>query len=365
MGSKRFVLKYVNAYIIILLIFFMFAVTVIFTFSDGELYPDSEVGIDEYLSDFEGIWDKHTYRKDSLSHVDSIISFYLMRDIRSNRVELGEDNWLFFNSSGSDDDGTFGDYTGKRTFTDEEYKNIIANMKLMDAYFKDLDIPYVVTYGPNKSSIYSEYVPEKYIHNQRSRTDILFDNLKRNGINVINPKEMLIYNKKLYPVYYQYDTHWNQIGAYTALVEVMSLWNKDVISLNDMDIGEEKMIYHTSAKDDLAHMIGMRDIRFHDSIDYIPQYAAGIDWTKLDDELDKEQLFCISSDDALYDERIFLAGDSFKVAMIPFLQYYFKEVFIGTLENISDDSIAQIKPDYVIIEVVERNSEKLGEITLN
>ena len=89
-----------------------------------------------------------------------------------------------------------------------------------------------------------------------------------------------------------------------------------------------------------------------------------IDWPELDALLEKEDVFELHNDNARYDRTVFIVGDSFRVAMIPTLYEYYNNVYIGTLADMNENVIMQVDPDYMIIEVVERDSANLGEISI-
>lgn len=345
------------------IIVFMCCITFFYAVIDPNLFLQSEKGIDGYIERTEEIWNKHTYRRETLSCVDSVLSYYLMGDVHSKRVLLGKDKWLFFNSKGDITDGTLGDYTGNRSYTEKETAEICNNLESIHNYFSDKNISYAIIYGPNKSSIYSEKMPSDISYERISRTDRLFEMISLYGINAINPKEALLKNKSRYQTYYKYDTHWNEIGGTIVVNEVMKSWSLEYTELNNVNIIKKRLEYHTSAKDDLAQMIGMRELVFDDEEDYIIESDL-LDWSELDSLLEKEELFNLHNDNASYDKTVFIVGDSFRVAMIPTLYEYFKDVYIGSLDELTENSIQKVEPDYMIIEVVERDSAKLAEISI-
>ena len=117
-----------------------------------------------------------------------------------------------------------------------------------------------------KENVYAEYVPDTYTHNEPSRADCLVDYLKTNGINILTSKEELLLNHSDYQLYYSYDTHWNQLGAYIGVKNVLQSWGMKMPALRERTITSEKLNYHYGGKDDIANMI----------VEYVERYAIQV-----------------------------------------------------------------------------------------
>ena len=60
-------------------------------------------------------------------------------------------------------------------------------------------------------------MPDVYSHVDKTRTDLMAEFLSNQGINIVSPKNYLIDIHERLQLYYYYDTHWNQLGAYIGV----------------------------------------------------------------------------------------------------------------------------------------------------
>ena len=155
--------------------------------------------VDDIIDD----WNDHVAMKSRLGSVDSILSYYLLHDLDSRRVILGKDNWLFFRSSDNEDEGTIGDYTGHNIPDEEGVSNICSHVLDMQDKLSERGIDLMIVIGPNKSSVYYEYMLDDIVRAENSRADMICECLSEHGINIVNPKISLIESKSLSPLYCQ------------------------------------------------------------------------------------------------------------------------------------------------------------------
>lgn len=176
--------------------------------------------IDANIKEADRSWYSGIFKKEILSRVDTLMTFFMTGQIASSEVEKGKSKWLFFKSI--TDGNVIADYEGTNTFSYADMDDMCIEVRKVQEYFEKKGIEYALIIPPNKESIYSEYMLEKYKRTERSRTDILVDYLEKHGINIDSPKNALIDNKINTQLYYPHDTHWNQAGAYVAVKEVLS-----------------------------------------------------------------------------------------------------------------------------------------------
>ncbi len=280
---------------------------------------------------------------------------------------MGEDDWLFYRSSDDEREGTIGDYTGQNLPSEEQLEQICDNMLSVQRSLSDRGIGFAVVIGPNKSSVYSEYMPDEYKKADISRTDMICEYLDGHGVNVVYSKNSIISTKQIAPVYYRYDTHWNQIGAYIACKEVLEGFDMSIPMIDPSEIVSSPLQYHYCAYDDLADMVGMKEMIFNDETEY---HLSGIriaDREQIESEQrygEPSRLSSFSDSEALYSARLLLVGDSFRTAMIDTLTTYVSEVYVISHEAYTPELIDEIQPDHVIYECVERDSVELGTFDL-
>jgi hypothetical protein len=318
--------------------------------------------LDGYIDKVDSTWYNTMYKKANLSRVDIYYTYYLTKEIVSNQVVKGSGSWLFYKSS--TDGNSIGDYEGTNRYSLSKMNNILNQALVTQQELQSHNIKFVIIVAPNKENIYSEYMPDTYTHAEISSTDILIDYLAENEVNIVSPKQELLANRDEFQLYYSYDTHWNQLGAYIGVKNALESWNISKPTLAERSISSYNLAghYHYSGADDLAKMVGMRDSLFNDEIEYEVEGTGIINWKEFAEELDKNDVQYFYNSDAQINAKLILVGDSFRTSMIPSLRETFSDIYVVNRSSYSTELLEEIEPEYLIAEYVERYSNKIGKI---
>ncbi|MCI9098498.1 MAG: hypothetical protein HFH58_01235 [Lachnospiraceae bacterium] len=305
-------------------------------------------------------WNDHVYKKEVLSKIDSVITYLATGKITSSQVVLGEERWLFY--KGKTDSDSIADYEGTNRYSENEMQEIVRTALRTQEIVEKQGSKFVILVPPNKENIYAEYMPDTYHHAEISSTDILIGYLKAGGVNIVSPKKSLLESRLDKQVYYSYDTHWNQLGAYIGVREVLGTWGIEIPELCSREIQTLNLRdnYHYCGEDDLAKMLGLRMV-FNDEKEYKVDGTAEIDWEKFADE-QTDGVSHFKNYDAMISGEVFLVGDSFRTSMIPALGETFSDVYVVHRNCYEPEMFKEINPDYLIVEYVERYSSDIGEI---
>jgi hypothetical protein len=243
-------------------------------------------------------------------------------------------------------------------------KDMLNKALLTQKELNERNIKFTILVPPNKENVYSEYMPDSYTHAEVSRTDKLIDYLDENGVNIVSAKQELLDNHEDFQLYYSYDTHWNQLGAYIGVKKVLDSWNIRKPALNKCSIISYNLAgnYHYGAVDDLAKMLGMRKLLYHDEIEYKIKGIEEINWEKFEKEQDNNEVSYYDNADAPIKAKLLLVGDSFRISMIPSLRETFSDVYVAHSFFYSSEFLEKIEPEYLIAEYVERRSEAIEDI---
>jgi hypothetical protein len=134
---------------------------------------------------------------------------------------LGTDGWLYYT-------GPVGEklldrhVRGRDPFSQDELEHWRRTLLERTRRFRSIGAKYVFVIAPNKESIYPEHLPG-WVGPKLgpSRLDQLLAYLKSAPeVTVIDLRSSLIADKKVAPLYYKTDTHWNTRGAYAAYLEI-------------------------------------------------------------------------------------------------------------------------------------------------
>lgn len=253
--------------------------------------------------------------------------------MESTQVLLGKNDWLFYKTEL--DGYPLWDYMGINHFSEEQLAAMAANITQIRDYFeKERGIDFFVTVLPNKEIIYEEYMPDTVARvNEVSRAEQFADYMHANtDVVCVYPKQALLDAKEDYQLYYKTDTHWNQIGAFVGVQEIL----KEVYGTHaDIDSVSFRVDSETFSGD-LASIAGVSDKYAIDSV-YV---------------FEKD-----SADPAQYhDEVALIVGDSFGGFLSTVAKGYYKEVhWVNTkINEFTMDMIDEYNPDVIIWESVER-----------
>lgn len=268
----------------------------------------------------------------------------------------GKDNWLFL---GNQYNNTVAKLMLSTVPTDTELK---SNNKL----FSDLaetaaksNTQVALLLGPNKSSIYPEYLPDKFEPSLERYSSIFLDNLESiPNLTIYDPTANLLQLKKTEGIlYWKTDTHWNHKGSFFAFAGLLEALNLPAPSV--------KFNQGNAHSGDLIKISELTDfpLSAQDNWDVIwPQEPI---WKEKRIRKQEKTTFGVASivrnRKALSDKYIWVIGDSFTGSLRQYFNATFKEVrYVGhwskKLHSLPDAlERTERKPDLIIIVRVERS----------
>ena len=212
--------------------------------------------------------------------------------------------------------------------------------------------------GPNKSSVYSEYLPDSIHPSSKRYISYFTDQLSKiSNLIVYDPTYDLIEKKNSEgTLYWRTDTHWNQKGSFIAF--------QGFLNLMDIDVPEVTFEPGAPHKGDLVEIASLHDfpVKYGDNWDTkwkkIPSLKSTLlprkSWTSFAKTEIKK------NNEPISNKVIWVVGDSFLSSLKPYLNSTFKEVrYINKLHRklhllprYLRDELE--KPDYILIVKVER-----------
>ena len=254
--------------------------------------------------------------------------------MESTQVLLGKNDWLFYKTEL--DGHPIWDYMGINHFSEEELAKMAANLTQMRDYFEnEREIDFYLIALPNKEMIYEENMPDTIARvNEVSRADQVAEYIWNNtDLTYIYPKQQLLDAKQNHQIYYQTDTHWNQIGAFIGMQEILKEAYGTYADVDSVSF----RIDSQSFAGDLATIGGVADKYAKDTV-YV---------------FEKE-----SADPAQYrDEVALVVGDSFSGFLSTIAKGYYKEVHWIYTTDFKMDMVDEYDADVIIWETVERYME--------
>lgn len=217
----------------------------------------------------------------------------------------------------------------------------------------------VLILGPNKSSIYPEFLPDKFNPPLNRYSSFFLDSLKDvQNLIVYNPTEDFLRLKNTEGIlYWMTDTHWNHKGSFLAY----SGFSK-VLGLPVPKIDFQQGTTHSG---DLINIAKLTDFPLHaeDNWDVIWDNKPVLTEAEIPNQ--EKTTFGVASivknQNPLSDKYIWVVGDSFTSSLRKYFNATFKEVrYVGhwnrKLKELPDElARADRKPDIVVIVRVERS----------
>ena len=198
--------------------------------------------MDSYVNDRIG------FRDEAVKLYRHIAFKYL--NYRHDKVLVGDEGWLYYYEE-------LPDYTGTNN-SETAADRCIEVLKKIDAWCKERDIQFVFAVGPNKATIYPEYMPDYVRQGDVTLLDTLIKKAQQEDLLFICPKEELLAHKNQQELYMRLDTHWNPLGGRYMLDQItnaLDLPKKDIAvtpsqttvgDLKDMlaigDLGDRKSV---------------------------------------------------------------------------------------------------------------------------
>lgn len=299
--------------------------------------------INEYPKRYEEYFNDYLPFRNELVKLKNLNDIFVFKNVFNGIVFLGKEKWLFHK------------WNNTYSFNEEELETAKNNLIHFRDELKKKNIDFILMVCPDKQFIYSEYMPE-YIKRKSTKndTDIFVEYMKNNtDIKVVYPKEELLKYKDKYQLYYKYDNHWNNLGAYIGYSELMKSLNIYVDNIDNVNIkslsANERFnfagIYHYN---DMANMLSLSKIKYYndDKAYIISNYITKNYYVK--------DGFLYNSKAYSNENNIMIIHDSYGLNMIDYIVTEFEQSEFIHIDTFKNKNITEYKPDIVVFESVER-----------
>lgn len=289
----------------------------------------------------------------SLIQLHNLLGYRVLRDLQSDSVLVGRDDWLFLRQ-----DAGWKAFRSEEPLSAREAAGFRRSFSDARRWLAKRKIPFLFVVVPSKETIYPEYLPASAT---RARDVTLLDEVLRElsaaKIDYIDLREPLLAAKQDDTLLYDpMDSHWNgngaRIGASLMMKRAAELLERgpDYAELNAKLVPEQH-------EPDLALLLSLEDRLSERSIALLPREprARRIEPSEEFVSLTRWQMNRVvfeAPDESL--PTALILRDSFGEALMPVLSQKFRRsVWIWT-HNIDLGLIEREKPDIVIMELTER-----------
>ena len=263
-------------------------------------------------------------------------------DYSQSDVIRGKDERLFYRV-------TEENYKGLTRFPEEELAAIRENLTGFFSQMEAGGTRCLLYIAPDKEQVYSRYMPD-YIRrvSMESRGDQVLADLQSScSFPVLYPKEELSELGETLPVYYDTDTHWNDLGGYYAAGQVKEAFTGEPAPSSVPD-------FHRFPEDgkDLAGMLGLSEWMPEKNTILIDHNDGISAWKS--ETVDYGRLQRYRSDSPVH-KKLMIVGDSFAEHFLRSAIHYVDEILFVTYGQLYRIDLAAEDPDYLVVMLVERN----------
>ena len=240
-------------------------------------------------------------------------------------------------------------------------------LKSVDDYCKSIGTEFIFIMPPDKETIYPEFYADGYnVKDQKNRTELIMEELDKEGIAHIFPRDLFLELKEKELLYNRiYDVgHWNDTGMFYACKELFSFLhskNNNIRELNISDflISSQTEKYLPQSREYKPDIVPV----FENSLPEMQNDAA--DFYNNEIKLNHtEYEYHAKNMDKSDKPRILVVEDSFFGQRDAFKYFYgnCSELFMIHAMNLGDLEyyLSVIKPDIFILECCERGPETGG-----
>lgn len=313
-------------------------------------FPTAETGLTQWPAQFEDWLEDHAPFRNGFLTLKAGAD-RLVGSLDSSNVLLGKEGWLFLQDVA--DSRSISDYQGLTAYTPEEMAALADKVQRLADALAQRGSRLALLFAPAKEGVYRQFMPDIIpVVARPTRVQALTDYLQQNtDVPVLFPLEALQTAGQTTQVYYKYDTHWNDVGAWLAaqqLLEALDLPYAD--SLPAVKVNGEK-----TAPTDLANMCGSwafcKDDRYYEVDAPAARCTEGTSETEL------------TRYEGSGSEDLLLVRDSFGAALGSRLAEGFDKTLVlhGNLLTVENLTAQQpTLPEVVVVEVGERFSDNLS-----
>lgn len=307
---------------------------------------------ESFPAEFEAYYNDSMPFRNQLIRLNNTLQYFLFRQQDINGVAIGRDGWLFYCSEEAGN--PVNQSLGCWHFTGEELKTMAESMQKTKDTLAKHGIEFVLFIPPNKETIYMEKLPSYYEQqDEYTATDQLADYLhEHTDVTVVYPKAELLAYKEEHPntqLYLKLDSHWNNLGAYIGARSLAKALGLEMPAPEE--IGLKELRKNTG---DLATVMNaaVTDV----DIEYELSGISSLLTEKIKDDEESELVFSTKGADP---RKVFVARDSYSIALAPILASQFEETVFVHHTLYSQDKIIAADADVYVLEIVERNEAQL------
>ena len=316
-----------------------------------------------FIADFDRYYKENFGWRNALFYAFSHWKYYgLGESPLPEKVVAGKNGWFYL---GNSENRVLDQHRGLLPLPTDTLRAIANRLTQQQQTLARQGIALYVLIAPDSHTIYPENLPDRLQPSARpSRLDqFLAYSRQHTAVPIIDIRDTLLTTKKRYRLYYQTDTHWNNIGTLIGCAALLNAIRParpmlEPVSLPNYTIKEQRGI-----GGDLVSLFMFKE-KIRDSIYYDVQPVARLKPQPTDtipNPTGDYPAFRFSGKNPRQ-PRLLLVGDSFSHSLMEILPGYFSASYFVRSRHLDPALIKSERPDVVVVEIVERNLNWLREL---
>lgn len=273
---------------------------------------------------------------------------------RGKQVVLGVDGWFFYGGEGALDD-----YRGLGSLKNRELAEWRREFEARRDWLRERDAEYLLLIAPNKESIYSEFMPKNIRKiGSVSRLDQILSYLgERSDLIIVNPMPHLREARASERVYARTDTHWNDVGAHIAYLDLMEALQALFPAIEAHDRSWFRVRTEFGRGGDLASLLGISESLSEEKITLQRKQMAGARRTQVNvlSSLEADSPPFAMTGTTSQISRAVVFSDSFGLVLVPFLSEHFGRIVFYEGTGFLKYVVLHERPQVVIEVMAERS----------
>ncbi len=316
-------------------------------------------GATNYPAAFEEYFNDNFGFRDYLIRLDNLTKYKWFNISGAKSVLAGRDGWLFF--TGGTSSAGFPVVNHRGILPDQSRRNfshIGRQLEQTQAMLAAQGIAYLFVIAPDKWSIYPEYLPAAYdADGKETCAEHLVRYLQENTtVKVLDLRTALLAAKgQAWPVYLKGDTHWSDLGAFSAAAEIIDTIAWQYPAIEPLHIDQYDVTETSADNLGLVATLGLKGLLTEQTARLTPRRQTNLA-VMTSDEPGRHSV--VVQQDSRTLPRALIVRDSFGSAMVPFLSTAFSHVEYLWRENAQreglDRALAEVQPHIVIEVMVEK-----------
>ena len=236
--------------------------------------------------------------------------------------------------------------------------------KIREASGKDTKI--LILAAPNPLTVYPDAASAELKQKRADKTtyDIFAETVgKIDGVEVLDIREVMRQNTDIGKLYYQTDTHWTELGAYFGYRAITEAVAKDFPAVSPYSLSMFTLDDKEVSAGDLSGFAKLSGLT--ENVQFMKPHfkLRAVGMSEKPDTIDRSLYggeLRSAVDNAEYPTAV-MVRDSYSANLFPWIAEHFSYLYCQSMWSYTPDyeKIAELKPDYVIYVVCERNLRQL------